>query len=217
MFDGYSFVAFGAETDYRIDMKRNKLENPVLMGVIGAAHGIKGQCRVKSFSGDPLALGDYGTVYSADGRAFDIKDIRESKNVVVVGFDQVKDRNMAESLNGTELFIDRSQLPDDVLEEDEFYIEDLVGMDALDGSGRHIGVVSAIHNFGAGDMIEVAVVDQNGELIAKTEIYPFTKHVVPTIDFENWAITLIAPGEIIVAPEGSSERANDPDSVEDGT
>ncbi len=198
-------------------MKSNNLENPVLMGVIGAAHGIKGQCRVKSYSGDPLALGDYGTLFSADGRHFDIKELRQSKNVVIVTFKQVKDRNMAEALNGTELFIERSQLPDDALDEDEFYIEDLVGMDVLDDIGIKIGIVAGMHNFGAGDMIEVAMLEQNGDVTAKTELFPFTKRVVPNIDFENWAITLVAPEEIIVAPEGSKERINDPDHVEDGS
>ncbi len=198
-------------------MKSNNLENPVLMGVIGAAHGIKGQCRVKSYSGDPLALGDYGTLFSADGRPFDIKELRQSKNVVIVTFKQVKDRNMAEALNGTELFIERSQLPDDALDEDEFYIEDLVGMDVLDDIGMKIGIVAGMHNFGAGDMIEVAMLEQNGDVTTKTELFPFTKQVVPSIDFESWAITLVAPEEIIVAPEGSKERINDPDHVEDGS
>lgn len=198
-------------------MSKIELENPVLMGVIGAPHGIKGQCRVKSFAGDPEALGDYGTLYAQDGRAFDVKDIRMAKNVVVVTFDQVNDRNMAETLNGVELFIDRSQMPDEVLDEDEFYIEDLVGMDVRDSSGARIGAVSAMHNFGAGDMVEVASLNENGDVTSKTLMYPFTKAVVPVIDFENWAITLVPPNEITVAPEGSSERADDPDNLEDGS
>lgn len=193
-------------------MSKIELENPVLMGVIGAPHGIKGQLRVKSYTADPEALGDYGTLYAEDGRAFDVTYIRASKTVVVVSFDQVKDRTQAEALNGTELYIDRAQLPDEELDEDEFYVEDLVGMDVLDESGKHIGAVMAVLNFGAGDMVEVAMLNPEGGLNQKTTMYPFTKAVVPTIDMERWAITLVPPSEIIVAPEGSNERDNDPDN-----
>lgn len=192
-------------------MSKLDLENPVLMGVIGAAHGIKGQCRVKSYTADPEAIADYGTLYAADERRFDICDIRLAKNVVVVSFKQVKDRNAAEALNGVELFVDRAQLPDDVLEEDEFYIEDLIGMDVLDKRGKHIGAVAAIPNYGAGDMIEIAPLTKSGHLSDNTVLYPFTKQVVPEIDMENFSITLIAPSEIIVPPEGSRERESDPD------
>ncbi|WP_026317504.1 ribosome maturation factor RimM [Ahrensia kielensis] len=193
-------------------MSKNDLENPVLLGVIGAAHGIKGQCRVKSYTGDPEALGDYGTLYAEDGRAFDVADIRSAKNVVVVTFKQVKDRNAAEALNGTELYVDREQLPDDMLDDDEFYVEDLIGMDVLDAAGTHIGAVMAVPNFGAGDMVEIAMLNENGGLSNKTDLYPFTKAVVPTIDMERWAITLVPPSEIIVPPEGSKEREGDPDN-----
>ncbi|MDZ7823834.1 MAG: ribosome maturation factor RimM [Ahrensia sp.] len=186
-------------------MKKHEFKNPILLGVIGAAHGIKGQLRVKSYTGDPEAIGDYGTLYAKDGRAFDVKDARVAKNVVVVTFKQVQDRTAAEALNGVELFVDRSQLPDEELDEDEFYIEDLVGMDVLDASGAHIGAVMAVLNFGAGDMIEVAALSETGGISTKTTMYPFTKEVVPTIDMERWAITLVPPREIIIAPDGSED------------
>jgi 16S rRNA processing protein RimM len=206
------FIGLDLKNHYPVGMSKNDLENPVLLGVIGAAHGIKGLCRVKSYTADPEALGDYGTLYAEDGRAFDVSDIRMAKNVVVVSFKQVKDRTAAETLNGTELFIDRSQLPDDALDDDEFYVDDLIGMDVLDAKGNHIGAVMAVPNFGAGDMIEIAMLNENGGLSNRTELYPFTKAVVPTIDMERWAITLIPPTEIIVPPEGSKERENDPDN-----
>nr|WP_155851975.1 ribosome maturation factor RimM [Ahrensia sp. 13_GOM-1096m] len=216
MRQGYRIVAIciglAAKNHYPSIMSKNDLENPVLLGVIGAAHGIKGQCRVKSYTGDPEALGDYGTLYAEDGRAFDVADIRSAKNVVVVTFKQVKDRNAAEALNGTELYVDREQLPDDMLDDDEFYVEDLIGMDVLDAAGTHIGAVMAVPNFGAGDMVEIAMLNENGGLSNKTDLYPFTKAVVPTIDMERWAITLVPPSEIIVPPEGSKEREGDPDN-----
>ena len=111
-----------------------KPQNPVQMAVIGAAHGIKGELRVKTFTGDPLALGDYGPLYARDGRAFEIIDIRPANTVVVVRFKGVSDRNAAEALTGTELFVDRSMLPDDG-EEDEFYHADLIGLAVRDETG----------------------------------------------------------------------------------
>ena len=114
------------------------LKNPVQMAVIGAAHGIKGEVRVKTFTGDPLALGDYGPLYATDGRRFEMLDIRPARTVVVVRFKGVADRNAAEALNGTELFVDRSALPDDG-EEGEFYHADLVGLAVRDENGATIG------------------------------------------------------------------------------
>ena len=92
----------------------SKPENPVLMAVIGAAHGIKGELRVKTFTGDPLALGDYGPLFAKDGRRFEILDIRPQGTVVVARFKGVGDRSAAEALTGTELFVDRAALAADL-------------------------------------------------------------------------------------------------------
>ncbi|TIN54715.1 MAG: ribosome maturation factor RimM, partial [Mesorhizobium sp.] len=141
----------------------SKLENPVQMAVIGAAHGIKGELRVKTFTGDPLALADYGPLHAKDGRAFQILDIRPAGTVVVVRFKGVSDRNTAEALAGTELFVDRSVLPDDG-EEDEFYHADLIGLEVRDDTGV-IGRVVAVHNFGGGDILDVTLAGRKGVLI----------------------------------------------------
>ncbi len=116
----------------------SKLSNPIQMAVIGAAHGIKGELRVKTFTGDPMALGDYGPLSDKDGRSFEIAAIRPAKEVVVVRFKGVSDRNAAEALAGTELFIDRSMLPDDT-DEGEFYHADLIGLSVKDETGTLIG------------------------------------------------------------------------------
>ncbi|MDW6022084.1 ribosome maturation factor RimM [Mesorhizobium sp. BAC0120] len=152
-----------------------KLQNPVLMAVIGAAHGIRGELRVKTFTADPLALGDYGPLSARDGRVFEIAGIRPQGNVVVVRFEGVGDRNRAEALTGTELFIDRSALPGE-LEEEEFYHADLVGMAVLDQSGAEIGKVSAVQNYGAGDILEIKGPGLDAVLV------PFTKAAVPAVD-----------------------------------
>ena len=185
-----------------------KPENPVLMGVIGAPHGVRGELRVKPYTGDPQALGDYGTLFDAQGREFDVIDIRPAKNVVVVTFEQVKDRTAAEALNGVELFIDRSQLPDEELEEDEFFIADLVGLAAHDEAGAKIGEIVAVHDFGAGDLLEIAPVTASGGLARKSAfLVEFTRVTVPDIDFDAGRLTLIRPTEIEARGEDDGDGA----------
>jgi len=163
------------------------LQNPVQVAVIGAAHGIKGELRVKTFTGDPLALADYGPLHAKDGRAFQILDIRPAGTVVVVRFKGVSDRNAAEALAGTELFVDRSMLPDDG-EEDEFYHADLIGLEVRDDTGV-IGRVVAVHNFGGGDILDVTLAGRKGVLI------PFTQAAVPHVS--------IADGFVQVDPQAA--------------
>ncbi|NRQ16121.1 Ribosome maturation factor RimM [Ensifer sesbaniae] len=156
----------------------SKLENPVLMATIGAAQGLRGEVRVKSFTDDPTALGDYGNLHSADGRVFEVLEIREAKNVVIVRFRGVNDRNAAEALNGLELFIERDNLPDEDLDEDEFFYADLEGLEAIDGNGTSYGKVSGVFDFGAGDLLELKGPGRRPVLI------PFTEWSVLEIDLE---------------------------------
>ncbi|MDQ2634487.1 MAG: ribosome maturation factor RimM [Pseudomonadota bacterium] len=151
-----------------------KPKNPVQMAVIGAAHGIKGELRVKTFTGDPLALGEYGPLYTGDGRAFEIEAIRPAGDLVVVRFKGIGDRTVAEGLTGTELFVDRSVLPAE--EEDEFYHADLVGLAVRDETGLEAGKVTAVQNFGGGDILEITFRGRKGLLI------PFSQAAVPEID-----------------------------------
>jgi 16S rRNA processing protein RimM len=151
-----------------------QLTNPIQMAVIGAAHGIKGELRVKTFTGDPLALGNYGPLYAKDGRTFEVLDIRPAGTVVVVRFKGVTDRSAAEALTGTELFIDRSALPDEG-DEDDFYHADLIGLAVKDDRGETIGKVTAVQNFGGGDILELTLSGRKGVLI------PFSKAAVPEI------------------------------------
>lgn len=154
---------------------------PIQMAVIGAAHGLKGELRVKAFTGDPLALADYGPLYDEKGNRFDVVDIRPAKNVIVVRFRQVSDRTAAEALAGTVLFVDRSVLPDD-LEEDQFYHSDLIDLPVRDEDGQVVGHVSAFHDFGGGDIMEVVLG------AGKTVLVPFSREAVPVVDLENGMI-----------------------------
>ena len=155
-----------------------KLENPVLIATIGAAQGLRGEVRVKSYTEDPMAVGEYGNLHAMDGRVFEILDIREAKNVVVIRFRGVNDRNAAEALNGLDLYIDRSNLPDDELDDDEFFFADLEGLEAVDSEGKSWGHVSGIYDFGAGDLLELKGQGRRPTLI------PFSEAAVLEIDLE---------------------------------
>lgn len=175
----------------------SKLENPVLMATIGAAQGLRGEVRVRSFTADPVSLGDYGKLHSADGRIFEILDIREAKNVVVVRFRGINDRNAAEALNGLELFIERDNLPDDELEEDEFYYADLEGLEVVDKDGKSYGTISAVFDFGAGDLLEIKGAGRRPALI------PFSEAAVLEIDLEA--------GTILIDPDAAGLIENPED------
>ena len=181
-----------------------KLENPIQMAIIGAAHGIKGELRVKTFTGDPVALGDYGPLYAKDGRAFEIVDIRPSGTVVVVRFKGVLDRSAAEALNGTALFIERAALPAE--EENEFYHTDLVGLAVEDETGNRIGKVTAVQDFGGGDLLEITAGGRKGVLI------PFSEAAVPVVDVKGGFIRIDTVAAGLVEDEdgdGAPDRPGD--------
>jgi len=157
-----------------------KEKKSILMGVIGAAHGIKGEVRIKSFSDDPFALIRYAPIYDALGRHFTILNLRLHKTRLIAQIEGIKTREEAQALRDTELFVDRQSFDDD-LEEDEFYQTDLLGFAAFaleeDGQeAKQIGHVSAFFNFGAGDLVEIS------NDAGVSWLVPFTHEAVPVID-----------------------------------
>jgi 16S rRNA processing protein RimM len=160
-------------------------ENRVLLGRILGAHGLRGEVKILSFTADPLALGDYGALLDGDGRRkHEILGLRPGKdNVVIARLRDVSDRNAAEALRGIELYIDRSDLPPP--EEDEFYYSDLIGMAVVDETGQAVGEVAGVHNFGAGDLLEVRFTGER-----ETRFLPFTKEQVPSVDIRTRRVTL---------------------------
>ncbi|MCQ8783689.1 ribosome maturation factor RimM [Mangrovibrevibacter kandeliae] len=175
------------------------LEHPVLLGVVGGAHGIRGEVRVNAFTANPADLGAYGPLQDAQGNRFTVASARPQKTVVVVRFEEVRDRNAAERLNGRELFVDRSVLPPE--DEDEFYQADLIGMAVETVAGEPVGTVVAFHDFGAGDLVEIA--PERGP----TVMIPFSEAAVPEIDD--------ARGVLIVEPVAAGLAAADADEGED--
>ena len=170
-------------------------DNLVLMGRIGAAHGIKGSVRVKSFTANPLDLGYYGFLQDKEGNSYSVKNIRPQKTMTIVRFNEISSREQAETLNGIELFIERDKLPAN-LDSEEFYIEDLVGCDVLNQKDKLVGTIIDVPNFGAGDLVEIAPLKDDGGFDEKTYYIAFTKKNVPTIDFEKHFIKITPPVEI---------------------
>jgi 16S rRNA processing protein RimM len=161
----------------------------VLVGRIGAAHGIAGAVRVKAFTARPESLVDYGPLSAADGREFHVRALRPSGSMVVVQFDGVVDRNAAEALNGTDLFVPRDRLP--APEGEEYYHADLIGLAAVARAGTEIGTVVGVENYGAGDLIEIARAD------GTTVLVPFTRANVPEIDLEAGRLIVDPPPGLI--------------------
>lgn len=174
----------------------------ILMAIIGAAHGIRGEVRVKPYGDDPLSFTDYGVLTTKDGsRTFEVEAARVQKTVVITRFKGIRDRNEAETLNGVELYIDRDQLPE--TDEDEFYYSDLVGLAVHDPAGERIGKVIAVENFGAGDLLEIR------PLRGKTYYIPFTGAFVPAVDMDGGVVTVDLPDDYLSEAkpdDGRSER-----------
>ena len=167
-------------------------DNKLLMGRIGAAHGIKGEVRIQSFTEDPLALASYGPLSTnKPGLTIKILAARTTTNVLVARLEGINDRNAAEKLNGVELYVDRALLPDPD-DDDDFYHADLIGLKARLADGSEIGEVMAVPNFGAGDLLEIRD-PRSGD----TYLYPFSKAVVPEVR--------VADGYLLIDPPIEAE------------
>ena len=161
------------------------------LGVFGAPHGVRGELRVKSYTATPRAIGGYGALTDAAGaRAFRLVALRPLKDdMLVVRIAGVDSRDAAEKLTGAELFVRRDQLPPP--SQDEFYRDDLVGLEAVTREGEPLGRVAALANFGAGDIMEIAPPGGGDTLLL-----PFTRAVAVEIDFGAGRIVVVPPLEI---------------------
>ena len=167
----------------------------VCVGVIAGAHGIKGEVKVKSFTEDVMKIVHYGPLFDESGaRRFDMTVRAKAKDGLIAVIDGVGDRNAAEALRGTKLYVPRSALPQ--TEPEEFYHADLIGLAAELADGTKLGEVVAVHNFGAGDLIEIR--RANG----RTLDLPFTQAVVPVVDVEGRRIEVDLPHGLEEGPEG---------------
>jgi 16S rRNA processing protein RimM len=156
---------------------------------IGAAHGVRGAVKLWTFTEDPFAIEAYGPLVTKDGaRQFELTSAREAKGHLVATLKGVATREDAERLNGVELYVAREKLP--ATEKDEYYHADLIGLAAVDSANAPLGRVIAIHNFGAGNIIEIAPPQ------GTTLLLPFTNAVVPTVDLAGGRVVIELPEEI---------------------
>lgn len=158
------------------------------VGVFGAAHGVRGDIRLKALTQDPLAVADYGPVQAEDGRVFALTVLRPLKqDMVVVRVAGVADREAAAALTHLRLFVPRDRLPPP--EEDAFYASDLVGLMVEDLTGQALGRVRAVLDFGAGDLLEIERPEGGS-----TALLPFTKAFVPRVEAAEGRIVADPPG-----------------------
>jgi 16S rRNA processing protein RimM len=162
----------------------------LLVGEIGAAQGLKGEVRLRSYTQDPAEIAAYGPLQDETGaKLIEIERVRVTPKAVIARVKGVTTREGAEALNGTKLYLARAALP--AREEGEWYVADLIGLDAVDTSGAPLGTVVGVHNFGASDLVEVA--PANG---GETLLVPFTEAAVPEVDIENGRLVLVPPEEL---------------------
>lgn len=167
----------------------------VCIGAIAGAHGVRGAVRVKSFTGDPRDVGAYGPVEVEGGeRRFRLKVTGEAKGLVVATLDGVTDRDAAEALKGTRLYVSRDRLPR--TDEDEFLYSDLEGLEARSEAGEVLGRVRGAADFGAGEVLDIGLVD-GGSLVV-----PFTKAAVPVVDVAGGYLVAVPP---VYAPDEKDE------------
>ena len=160
----------------------------ILMGVLGRPHGVRGLMHAHSYTADPADLPDYGPFVDDGGRRWSLSWASNGVARVAEIVDgrelPVADRNGAEKLVNVRLYVDREQLP--ATDEDEFYLADLVGLEAIGAEGVSLGRVDAVHDYGAGASLEI------GSLMV-----PFTREAVPHIDLVAGRITVAPPAEVV--------------------
>ncbi len=171
-----------ASKPYRARSDEPKLDPKwICLAVITGALGVRGAVRLKVFTEDLRSAADYGsiTMFGLDfkeGKEFNVKLLHNIKSGIAAKIETIDDRDAAENIRGMRFFIERNALPK-IKEDDGFYIEDLEGLDVKDEKGEKYGIVHAVFNYGAGDLLEV-LTDENSKKI----LYPFTDAIVPEVN-----------------------------------
>jgi 16S rRNA processing protein RimM len=165
----------------------------VCVGRIGAPHGVRGEVRLQSFTADPMAIADYGPLQSQDRkRSLEITSLKPGGKTLLARFKNIGDRRAAEQLRNVALYVSRERLPEPAME--EFYHADLIGLRAQTMDGEALGTIVAIHNFGAGDLLELQPADRSASLLL-----PFTSTSVPVVDIVGGRIVVVPPDEVFEA------------------
>ncbi len=175
----------------------------ICIGAFAGARGVRGEVKIKSFTAEPGAIADYGTVVDESGtREFRIRvtglGSGKALGMVFARLNGIDDRDVAEGLKGTRLYVPRSALPE--VQEDEFYFADLVGVRAELVDGRTLGLIREVHDFGAGSVLEIAGEDFG------TVMVPFTQSAVPVVDLATGRVVIDPPAGLL-EPASADEKA----------
>ncbi|SDX95722.1 16S rRNA processing protein RimM [Albimonas donghaensis] len=181
----------------------------VCVGVIAGAFGIRGEVRLKSFCAEPEAIADYAPLTDAAGREYSLVIDRPVKGGFAARLGGVPTREAAEALKGVRLFVPRDRLPS--LPSDEFYHADLIGLPVADGGGRKLGQVRAVHDFGAGDMLEIT-----GPGLSQPVMLPFTIDTVPIVDLAAHRIVADPPAGLFPDDGAEDDAAGGETDAEPG-
>jgi len=168
-------------------------EDRVCVGVIAGAHGVRGQVKIKSYTEVPEDVGAFGPVTDDAGNCFKIAITGHAKGTVLTRIEGVKDRDRAQEMRGTKLYVNRDLLPK-LIEDDEFYYSDLVGLQVQNSKGEVLGTVKGVFDFGAGDLLEF--INESGQ----SEMVSFTESSVPVVDLEGKRIVVDMP-EVVLGRE----------------
>jgi len=175
----------------------------ICVAQIGAAHGLRGGVHLRSFTAEPEAFAQYGPLETEDGtRRFEIESVKPSKDGFTVRFVGVTRREQAEALRNVNLYVGRDRLPAPA--DGEFYCADLIGLAAVTPAGEPLGEVIALHNFGAGDIIEVRLASGDTTMLA------FDTATVPEIDIADGRIVVVMPQEIVAQGDDADSDSSPP-------
>jgi 16S rRNA processing protein RimM len=175
----------------------------VCVGAIAGPHGVRGLVRVKSFTADPGDVAAYGPVEDEAGRRrFTLEIVGQAKGVLIARVSGIADRDAAEALRGVRLYVPRAVLPPPG--EEEYYHADLIGLEAVFPDGSPFGRVRAVHDFGAGDSLEVMRGEGGG-----TVLVPFTRAAVPVVDIAAGRLVIDPPEGLLDGRTAESEMAEE--------
>ncbi len=171
-------------------------ERRILLGVVGRPHGVRGLLHVHSYTADPRDLSEYGPLLDEQGRGWTLEWRGDGVAALRDSAGQgLADRTAAEKLTNLRLFVDRSRLPP--AGEEEFYLSDLVGLDAVGPAGEALGKVAVVHDYGAGPSLEIA---RGGAVPLPPLLVPFTRACVPDVDLLARRVVVVPPAEIEARP-----------------
>ncbi len=169
-------------------------EKLICVGAVMGAFGVRGEVRLKSFCADPAAIETYSPLVTESGESYEVKLVRSVKGGFGARLSGVQDKESADALRGTRLYARRADLPN--LPDDEYYHSDLIGLEVLDTGGAKLGKVTAVQDFGAGDLLEIA-----GKGLKEAVMLPFTLANVPTIDLASGKIIADPPAGLFPDPK----------------